>query len=118
MSEGSDRRQGWPFASTVIIPLSGVDAGVDADVDAGVDAGADFRTAQNALRMVSHRILPFVTWKGRLSIRSMDINKGDVIAPVSGAQKPFVLRRVDRRSMIVTEAYIDSLIDGEAAEDV
>ena len=67
--------------------------------------------------MVSHRILPFITWKGRLSIRSMDINKGNVIAPVSGAQKPFVLRRVGRRSLIIAEAYSDSLIDGEA-EDV
>ncbi|KAJ9652746.1 hypothetical protein H2198_008018 [Neophaeococcomyces mojaviensis] len=62
--------------------------------------------------------LPFVTRKGHLVLSSEHVKKGDVVALIKGTQVPFILRR--RTSgvyQLVSEAYVDGIMDGEAAED-
>jgi hypothetical protein len=59
---------------------------------------------------------PFVTMKGHLGLTSQCVHQGDVIAVVGGAQVPFILRRCDSgQYKIVSEAYVDGIMDGEAA---
>ncbi|KAK7177268.1 heterokaryon incompatibility protein [Paraphaeosphaeria sporulosa] len=61
--------------------------------------------------------LPFVTKKGHLVLSSEQVERGDAIALIRGAQVPFVLRRQsNRRYQIVSEAYVDGIMDGEAMD--
>ncbi|KAF2821743.1 hypothetical protein CC86DRAFT_241273, partial [Ophiobolus disseminans] len=70
------------------------------------------------LMRVTVKRSPFITKKGNLGISSWDVKPGDVVAIIAGAQVPFVLRRVENgKYVIVSEAYIDGIMDGEAAED-
>lgn len=67
------------------------------------------------LRISDCRV-PLITKKGHLGISSMSVKEGDLIVLVSGAQTPFILRRTGTKYMVVGEAYIDGIMDGEAAE--
>ncbi|USP72802.1 putative heterokaryon incompatibility protein 6, OR allele-like [Curvularia clavata] len=59
--------------------------------------------------------LPFVTQKGHLGLSSDRIMKGDVIAIIAGSQVPFILRPQDKGQFsVVSEAYVDGIMDGEA----
>ena len=59
---------------------------------------------------------PFVTKKGHLGLTSQFVRQGDIIALVGGAQVPFILRNSGgRRYAVVSEAYVDGIMDGEAA---
>ncbi|XP_014552917.1 hypothetical protein COCVIDRAFT_108964 [Bipolaris victoriae FI3] len=61
--------------------------------------------------------LPFVTKKGHIGLSSDDVRQGDAIAIIEGSQVPFVLRPLDKgRFSLVSEAYVDGIMDGEAAE--
>ncbi|ENI07891.1 hypothetical protein COCC4DRAFT_37671 [Bipolaris maydis ATCC 48331] len=60
--------------------------------------------------------VPLITKKGHLGISCMTVEKGDLVVLVSGAQTPFIIRRTGTRYMVVGEAYIDGMMDGEAAE--
>jgi hypothetical protein len=54
--------------------------------------------------------------KGRLGLTSQCVRQGDVVAVVGGAQVPFILRRCDsRKYKIVSESYVDGIMDGEVA---
>ena len=62
--------------------------------------------------------LPFVTRKGRLVLSSKHVKPGDVIALIKGTQVPFILRcRTGGAYQLVSEAYVDGIMDGEAAEN-
>ncbi|XP_014558833.1 hypothetical protein COCVIDRAFT_62637, partial [Bipolaris victoriae FI3] len=58
-----------------------------------------------------------ITKKGRLGISAMTVEEGDIVVLVSGVQMPFILRPTGTRYLVVGEAYIDGIMDGEAAED-
>lgn len=59
--------------------------------------------------------LPFVTKAGHLVLSSEHVELGDVIALIRGAQVPYVLRpQSEERYQIVSEAYVDGIMDGEA----
>jgi hypothetical protein len=59
---------------------------------------------------------PFVTVKGHLGLGPDHIELGDMIALLIGCQVPFVLRKsIDGKYEIVGEAYVDGIMDGEAA---
>lgn len=61
--------------------------------------------------------LPFVTKKGHIGLSSDDVRQGDAIAIIEGSQVPFVLRPLDKgRFSLVSEAYVDGIMDGDAAE--
>ncbi|KAH7559772.1 hypothetical protein BM1_03406 [Bipolaris maydis] len=61
--------------------------------------------------------LPFVTKKEHLGLSSDDVRQGDVIAIIEGSQVPFVLRPLDKgRFSLVSEAYVNGIMDGEATE--
>ena len=61
--------------------------------------------------------LPFVTKKGHLGLGSDGVRQGDAIAIIEGSQVPFVLRPLGKgRFNLVGEAYVDGIMDGEAAE--
>jgi hypothetical protein len=61
--------------------------------------------------------LPFVTKKGHLVLSSEHVERGDAIALIRGAQVPFVLRRQSNgRYQLVSEAYVDGIMDGEAMD--
>ncbi|KAF2034955.1 hypothetical protein EK21DRAFT_12650, partial [Setomelanomma holmii] len=60
---------------------------------------------------------PFITRKGHLGLSSVNVKVGDIVALVHGAQVPFVLqRRRNEKHIIVSEAYVDGIMDEEAAE--
>ena len=62
--------------------------------------------------------LPFVTRKGHLVVSSEHVKRGDFIALVKGTQVPLILRRQTRGVyQLVSEAYVDGIMDGEAADD-
>jgi hypothetical protein len=62
--------------------------------------------------------LPFVTRKGHLVVSSERVKRGDFVALIKGAQVPFILRRqTGGVYQLVSEAYVDGIMDGEAADD-
>ncbi|KAK5072358.1 hypothetical protein LTR70_010423 [Exophiala xenobiotica] len=64
----------------------------------------------------SLRRLPFTTAKGYLVMTSEHVKRGDVIALIKGSQVPFVLRRrTSGMYQLISEAYVDGIMDGEAA---
>lgn len=66
---------------------------------------------------MSARKSPFVTEKGYPGLSSLHIKQGDDVALIHGAQVPFILRRNNNgKYTIVSEAYVDGVMDGEAAE--
>lgn len=68
------------------------------------------------VRRISARRSPFVTQKGHLGVGSLRLKKGDVVALIQGAQVPFLLRMCGKEDyVIVSEAYVDGIMDGEAA---
>ena len=61
--------------------------------------------------------LPFVTANGHLGLSSERIMQGDKIAIIAGSQVPFVLRPRDKDQFsVVSEAYVDGIMDGEIGE--
>ncbi|RFU25792.1 hypothetical protein B7463_g10560, partial [Scytalidium lignicola] len=61
--------------------------------------------------------LPFISKKGYLILGSEHIKRGDVIALIKSAQVPFILRWQSVGAYrLVSEAYVDGVMDGEAAE--
>lgn len=72
--------------------------------------------SRDYMRMTPGRS-PFVTEKGNLGMSSSQVRRGDVVALIGGAQVPFILRPgIGRNYTIVSEAYVDGIMDGEAAE--
>ena len=63
--------------------------------------------------------LPFITSKGHLVISSEHVRTGDVVALVKGLQVPLILRRRTNTGKyeLISEAYVDGIMDGEAADD-
>lgn len=67
---------------------------------------------------ISSRRSPFITQKGHLGVGSMDIKQDDTIALIGGAQTLFILRKQGNgQYVIISEAYVDGIMDGEAAGD-
>ncbi|CAN9239976.1 unnamed protein product [Alternaria sp. RS040] len=61
--------------------------------------------------------LPFVTQNGHLGLSSERITQDDRIAITAGSQVPFVLRPRDKGQFsVVSEAYVDGIMDGEIGE--
>ncbi|KAF2679133.1 hypothetical protein K458DRAFT_446009 [Lentithecium fluviatile CBS 122367] len=78
-----------------------------------------FLATQNVIQdnAVHNGRRPFITKSGHLVLSSEHVERGDVVALISGAQAPFILRRQsDRRYQIVREAYVDGIMDGEAVD--
>ncbi|KAF2247117.1 HET-domain-containing protein [Trematosphaeria pertusa] len=62
--------------------------------------------------------LPCITRKGHLVLCSEHVKRSDVVALIRGAQVPFVVhRRNDGRYQLISEAYVDGIMDGEAVEN-
>ncbi|KAF1809849.1 putative heterokaryon incompatibility protein 6, OR allele, partial [Eremomyces bilateralis CBS 781.70] len=61
--------------------------------------------------------LPFITREGNLVLSSEHVKRGDFIALIRGAQVPFVLRRQSGEIyQLISEAYVDGIMDGEVIE--
>jgi hypothetical protein len=68
---------------------------------------------------ISAKRAPFVTNKGHPGLSSRHVRQGDLVALVHGAEVPFILRsQPNGKYKIVSEAYVDGIMDGEAAEGV
>jgi hypothetical protein len=79
-------------------------------------SGDPSRIFHDFMRITSGRS-PFVTIKGHLGLTSDCVRQGDLVAVVSGAQVPFIIRRCNgRKYKITSEAYIDGIMNGEAIE--
>jgi hypothetical protein len=60
---------------------------------------------------------PFVTEKGHPGLSSRHVLRGDLVALIHGAEVPFILRsQTNGKYKIVSEAYVDGIMDGEVAE--
>ncbi|KAF2966163.1 hypothetical protein GQX73_g7402 [Xylaria multiplex] len=58
--------------------------------------------------------LPFITAAGRLGLGYDNIQAGDVVAIIRGAQVPYILRmQRTGKYTLVSEAYVDGIMDGE-----
>jgi hypothetical protein len=78
--------------------------------------GDPSRLFNEFMRMTSGRS-PFVTEKGHLGLGSRYVRGGDIVALIGGAQVPFILRQQEGgKYSIVSEAYVDGIMDGKAAE--
>jgi hypothetical protein len=63
--------------------------------------------------------LPFITTKGNLVLSSEFVRRGDLVTLMRGAQVPFILRRqTDDKYQLISEAYVDGIMDGEAMNGV
>jgi hypothetical protein len=81
------------------------------------DCGNPSRLVNDFMR-ISPRRSPFVTGKGHLGLSSRYVKKEDIVAVIGGAQVPFILRRRERGDYtIVSEAYVDGIMGGEAADN-
>jgi hypothetical protein len=79
-------------------------------------SGDPSRIFQDFMRITPGRS-PFVTIKGHLGLTSHCVRQGDLVAVISGAQVPFIIRRCNgRKYRIISEAYIDGIMNGEAIE--
>jgi hypothetical protein len=66
---------------------------------------------------ISAKRAPFVTNKGHPGLSSRHVKRGDLVALVHGAEVPFILRsQSNGKYKIVSEAYVDGIMDGEAVE--
>jgi hypothetical protein len=66
---------------------------------------------------ISPKRAPFVTKKGHPGLSSRHVRRGDIVALVHGAEVPFILRsQPNGKHKIVSEAYVDGIMDGEAAK--
>jgi hypothetical protein len=84
--------------------------------------GIDTMESLGSLHMEYMRISatrsPFATAKGHPGLSCRHIRRGDIIALIHGAQVPFVLRRnTNGTYSMISEAYVDGIMDGEAAEN-
>ncbi|KAI0906022.1 HET-domain-containing protein [Ustulina deusta] len=61
--------------------------------------------------------LPFITATGRLGLGYDNIQAGDVVAIIRGAQVPYILRPQQTGAYnLISEAYVDGIMDGEALQ--
>ncbi|KAI1736279.1 HET-domain-containing protein [Xylaria scruposa] len=59
--------------------------------------------------------LPFITATGRLGLGYDNIQIGDVLTIIRGAQVPYILRLQQNGTYnLISEAYVDGIMDGEA----
>ncbi|KAI0183831.1 heterokaryon incompatibility protein-domain-containing protein [Xylaria flabelliformis] len=59
--------------------------------------------------------LPFITAAGRLGLGYENIQVGDIVTIITGAQVPYILRSQQTGTYnLVSEAYVDRIMDGEA----
>jgi hypothetical protein len=56
------------------------------------------------------------TKTGYLGLAPENVQPGDRVVILMGGQLPFVLRPVDRHHLLVGEAYVQGIMDGEAME--
>jgi hypothetical protein len=71
----------------------------------------------NDYMRISAKRAPFVTNKGHPGLSSRHVKRGDLVALVHGAEVPFILRsQSNGKYKIVSEAYVDGIMDGEAVE--
>jgi hypothetical protein len=83
--------------------------------EAGKPTGPLFRDYMR----ISAKRAPFVTNKGHPGLSSRNVRRGDLVALVHGVEVPFILRsQPNGKYKIVSEAYVDAIMDGEAAEGV
>jgi hypothetical protein len=55
-----------------------------------------------------------VTANGRLGLAPAQVRPSDVVVVLRGGQRPFVLRAVGAHYVLIGEAYVDGVVDGEA----
>ncbi|KAI3327944.1 HET-domain-containing protein [Xylariaceae sp. AK1471] len=71
----------------------------------------------NEINGRSLRRLPFVTSKGHLGLGNSNIREGDDVVIIRGAQVPYILRPQQAGAYhLVSEAYVDGIMDGEALQ--
>jgi hypothetical protein len=76
----------------------------------------DRKLSQEILGKCLGRI-PSITTKGKLVLSSEYVRQGDVVTVIKGAQVPFILRRQSSGSyQLISEAYVDGIMDGEATD--
>jgi len=63
--------------------------------------------------------VPFLTSNGHLGLSRENIQKGDCITVFKGAQVPYLLRpQADGTYQLISEAYVDRIMDGEIAKGI
>ena len=77
----------------------------------------DLHKADRLIWRITPDLCPFVTTRGHLGLGCSDTRQGDVVALIGGTQVPFILRPERNGNFtIVSEAYVDGIMDGEAVE--
>jgi len=57
------------------------------------------------------------TSKGHIGLAGEACRAGDVVSILFGAGVPFILRRAGQEFVLIGEAYVHGIMDGEAMED-
>jgi hypothetical protein len=55
-----------------------------------------------------------LTEKGYVGLTAEHVERGDRVVILMGSQLPFILRKVDSHYVLIGEAYVHSIMDGEA----
>lgn len=69
-----------------------------------------------AMESRGHFRRSFWSNRGYLVIASHFVEEGDILCVLGGAEVPFVLRKVNSHYILMGEAYVDGIMDGEAME--
>lgn len=65
----------------------------------------------------SPKRLPFITSKGHVCVSTDNIQEGDCVTIIRGAEVPYILRLQPTGAyQLIGEAYVDGIMDGEASE--
>lgn len=86
-----------------------------ASVNAQAFIGCDFGSYARQIQAIARGRRAFLTSNGRLAIGPSEVQIGDELVVILGADVPFIVRRLSHDTFIlVGEAYVDGYMDGEA----
>lgn len=90
----------------------------DPDTISGNSLPQDFYLFDHALAVAQRGRKFVVTEHGRMGLVPRHAREGDVVAILTGASVPIILRPAENFFTVVGDAYVHGIMDGEAVEDI
>lgn len=90
----------------------------EADADDVRFAGSTFGPGVTGAHPATFRRKLIVTQRRYLGLTAEHVESGDVVAILLGGQLPFVLRKVEGHYILIGEAYVHGIMDGEAMAEL
>jgi hypothetical protein len=84
----------------------------------GQASGGDWKNYVHVAHSMSYKRCFFRTSKGYMCLGPNAMEAGDVVCILFGCKVPYVLRPVDGHYLLVGDAYVHGIMDGEAMEQL